>query len=108
MDTYFSPGDFSKMNPDALIERQQALEKEAKIKLEAYVFKKLAKNLPSFNSKDYGKPFKQIFLDYEKDFYKIDGSLFSPATVLLNSKKSGQSYSSGEVSFELVEQSFKS
>ena len=70
--------------------------------------KKLAKNLPSFNSKDYGKPFKQIFLDYEKDFYKIDGSLFSPATVLLNSKKSGQSYSSGEVSLELVEQSFKS
>ena len=70
--------------------------------------KKLATNLPSFNSKDYGKPFKQIFLDYEKDFYKIDGSLFSPATVLLNSKKSGKSYISGEVSLDLVEQSFKS
>ena len=70
--------------------------------------KTLAKNLPSFNSKDYGKPFKQIFLDYEKDFYKIDGSLFSPATVLLNSKKSGKSYLSGEVSLDLVEQSFKS
>ena len=41
MDTYLSPGDFSKMNPDALVERQQSLEKEAKIKLEAYVFKKL-------------------------------------------------------------------
>ena len=70
--------------------------------------KTLAKNLPSFNSKDYGKPFKQIFIDYEKDFYKIDGSLFSPATVLLNSKKSGKSYLSGEVSLDLVEQSFKS
>ena len=56
--------------------------------------KTLAKNLPSFN--------------YEKDFYKIDGSLFSPATVLLNSKKSGKSYLSGEVSLDLVEQSFKS
>ena len=41
MNEYFSPGDFSKMNPDALIERQQELEKEAKTKLEAYVFKKL-------------------------------------------------------------------
>ena len=41
MDTYLSPGDFSKMNPDALIERQQELEKQAKTKLEAYVFKKL-------------------------------------------------------------------
>ncbi len=48
---------------------------------------KLSENLPSFNSKDYGKPFKQIFLDYDKDFYKIDGSLFSPACVLINSKK---------------------
>ena len=28
MDTYLSPGDFSKMNPDALVERQQSLEKE--------------------------------------------------------------------------------
>lgn len=41
MDTYFSPGDFSKMNPDALIERQQELEKKAKTNLEAYVFKRL-------------------------------------------------------------------
>tara|TARA_R100000700_G_scaffold9493_1_gene13796 strand:- start:51 stop:338 length:288 start_codon:yes stop_codon:yes gene_type:complete len=41
MNEYFSPGDFSKMNPDALIERQQELEKKAKTKLEAYVFKKL-------------------------------------------------------------------
>ena len=69
---------------------------------------KLSNELPSFNSKDYGKPFKQIFLDYEKDFYKIDGSLFSPASVLLSSKKSGKSYSSGEVNLELVEKSFKS
>ena len=41
MNEYFSPGDFSKMNPDALIERQQELEKKAKTNLEAYVFKKL-------------------------------------------------------------------
>jgi hypothetical protein len=41
MNEYFSPGDFSKMNPEALIDRQQQLEKKAKIKLENYVFKKL-------------------------------------------------------------------
>ena len=67
---------------------------------------KLSKDLPSFNSKDFGKPFKQIFLDYDKDFYKIDGSLFSPACVLINSKKSGMSYTSGKVDFDLVEKSF--
>ena len=41
MNEYFSPGDISKMNPEGLIERQQQLEKEAKIKLEHYVLKKL-------------------------------------------------------------------
>ena len=46
----------------------------------------LTNKLPSLNSIDYGKPFKQIFLDNNKDFYKIDGSLFSPAEVLINSK----------------------
>lgn len=69
---------------------------------------KLSNELPSYNSKDYGKPFKKIFLDYKKDFYKIDGSLFSPATVLINSKKSGKSYLSGEVKPDLLEKSFTS
>lgn len=70
--------------------------------------KKLSKDLPSSNSKDFGKPFKKIFLDYNKDFYKIDGSLFSPACVLINSKKTGMSYTNGKVEFDLVEKSFTS
>ncbi|MFL2660782.1 MAG: methenyltetrahydromethanopterin cyclohydrolase [Alphaproteobacteria bacterium] len=69
---------------------------------------KLSKELPSINSKDYGKPFKKIFLDYEKDFYKIDGNLFSPARVLLNSKQTGKVYSSGDTNHELIESSFSS
>ncbi len=68
----------------------------------------LSRNLPSFNSKDYGKPFKKIFLDYEKDFYRIDGSLFSPACVLINSKNSGKSYISGKINIDLIESSFTS
>ena len=68
----------------------------------------LSKKIPSFNSPDFGKPFKKIFLDYKKDFYKIDGSLFSPASVLINSKKTGMSYLSGEIDSHLVEKSFSS
>ena len=37
------------------------------------------------NSKDYGKPFLQIFLEADKDFYKIDHGLFAPA--VLNDKQ---------------------
>ncbi len=68
----------------------------------------LTNKLPSLNSIDYGKPFKQIFLDNNKDFYKIDGSLFSPAEVLINSKRSGKTYSAGRINSDLVEKSFSS
>ena len=50
---------------------------------------KLSKSLPSSSSSDYGKPFKEIFKKYNHDFYKIDGSLFSPALIIVNSKISG-------------------
>jgi methenyltetrahydromethanopterin cyclohydrolase len=44
---------------------------------------KLARELPSSTSKDYGKPFAEIFKQYEYDFFKIDPMLFSPATVIV-------------------------
>ena len=50
----------------------------------------LARELPSSSSRDYGKPFKEIFKDNNNDFYKIDGSLFSPAKVIVNSKLTGK------------------
>ena len=50
----------------------------------------LSKDLPSSKSKDYGKTFKKIFEEYNQDFYKIDGSLFSPARVLLILKNLGK------------------
>ena len=52
--------------------------------------RELSERLPSNSSKDYGKPFKEIFENYDKDFYKIDGSLFSPAAVIINSMDSGK------------------
>ncbi len=66
----------------------------------------LSKSLPSSNSKDYGKPFKDVFENYNKDFYQIDGSLFSPACVIINSIKSGKSYSSGQIDWDLIKTSF--
>ena len=45
--------------------------------------RRLADNLPSSASRDYGKPFGQIFKEAGFDFYKIDPMLFSPARVLV-------------------------
>jgi len=68
----------------------------------------LVKKLPSSNSKDYGKTFKKIFEEYNQDFYKIDGSLFSPARVIINSKESGKIYKSGAINKEIIKSSFES
>ena len=49
--------------------------------------KTLAENLPSLKSRDYGKPFADIFAAVKGDFYAIDRMLFSPAmvTVMMSS-----------------------
>lgn len=67
----------------------------------------LSKELPSISSKDYGKPFKKIFEENDKDFYKIDGFLFSPAQIILNSISSGKTYKTGEVNKKIVNNSFR-
>lgn len=66
----------------------------------------LANNLPSSASKDYGKPFADIFKDTGYDFYKIDPMLFSPASVIVTSLKSGKSFHAGKLDEALLDQSF--
>ncbi|MGH8558666.1 MAG: methenyltetrahydromethanopterin cyclohydrolase [Methylococcales bacterium] len=67
---------------------------------------KLAAELPSSVSKDYGKPFAEIFKEYEYDFFKIDPMLFSPASVIVSAVDSGRSFHAGKLDVELLEKSF--
>ena len=67
---------------------------------------KLAKELPSSTSKDYGKPFAEIFKQYEYDFFKIDAMLFSPASVIVTAVESGKSFRAGQLDNALLDQSF--
>jgi len=67
---------------------------------------KLAKELPSSTSKDYGKPFADIFKQYEYDFFKIDAMLFSPASVIVTAVESGKSFRAGKLDNALLDQSF--
>ena len=68
--------------------------------------KDLAHSLPSSNSKDYGKPFAQIFKDSGYNFYKIDPMLFSPAKVTVTNIKTGNTFRGGRLDEELLDQSF--
>jgi len=70
---------------------------------EAY---ELAKRLPSSTSKDYGKPFADVFKEYKYDFYKIDKLLFSPAKVIVTTVKTGKTFTNGSINIDLVNSSF--
>ena len=66
----------------------------------------LANELPSSTSKDYGKPFAEIFKACNYDFFKIDGMLFSPASVIVTAIESGNSFRAGKLDNELLDLSF--
>ncbi len=66
----------------------------------------LAQKLPSKNSRDFGKPFAQIFKDVQCDFYKIDPLLFSPARVAVTALKSGRTFHAGQLHEVLLNKSF--
>jgi methenyltetrahydromethanopterin cyclohydrolase len=55
----------------------------------------LVERLPASSSSDYGTPFLDIFKRYDKDFYKIDPLLFSPAEVWLTSATTGRTFHNG-------------
>jgi methenyltetrahydromethanopterin cyclohydrolase len=67
---------------------------------------KIVKQTPSGTSKDYGKPFLQIFREADRDFYKIDHNLFAPATLVINNIKTGRTFSVGQKNFEALKASF--
>ena len=69
---------------------------------------KLARELPSNSSKDYGKPFAAIFKAVNMDFYQIDPLLFSPAMVNITNVETGNSFVGGALNEALLNQSFGS
>ena len=66
----------------------------------------LATRLPSSSSRDYGKPFAQIFREYEHDFYKIDPMLFAPAAVIVSNLGSGKTFRAGKLDDAALNASF--
>ena len=66
----------------------------------------LAESLPSVRSRDYGRPFAEIFKAYKGDFYAMDRLLFSPALATITALDSGRSFTSGAIDAALLDQSF--
>jgi methenyltetrahydromethanopterin cyclohydrolase len=73
---------------------------------EAKAARALAEQLPSLTSKDYGKPFAEIFAAVKGDFYAIDRMLFSPAKVTVTALKTGESFEAGHIDTAVLARSF--
>ncbi|HET6468895.1 MAG TPA: methenyltetrahydromethanopterin cyclohydrolase [Geminicoccaceae bacterium] len=66
----------------------------------------LARSLPSSASRDYGRPFAEIFAAAGGDFYAIDSMLFSPARVAVTALATGRTFMGGRLDPELLRRSF--
>ena len=66
----------------------------------------LAERLPSRASRDYGKPFAEVFKAYNYDFFEIDPMLFSPAQVTVSCLDSGNSFHAGALDEQILNHSF--
>jgi len=62
----------------------------------------IIEQIPSSASRDYGRPFYEIFQQYEGDCYKIDLPLFSPAEVIINNLTRGKTYRAGGPNLEVL------
>lgn len=61
---------------------------------------------PSCSSRDYGRPFAEIFSAFDYDFYKIDPLLFSPAVVNFVNLRTGRCFRFGQTRPDLFGKSF--
>ena len=66
---------------------------------------KIINQAPSMMSKDYGKPFLQIFREADRDFYKIDHGLFAPAVLMINNAKTGRTFKAGQINPKVLAES---
>lgn len=66
----------------------------------------LAEQLPSEKSRDYGRPFADIFKAVRGDFYAIDPMLFSPAEVIVTAIETGASFRGGRINSDMLDASF--
>ena len=68
---------------------------------DAYL-RSLVERAVSLVSKDYGKPFSEIYEVAGQDFYKIDPKIFAPAKVAITNEKSGKTFVAGRINEKIL------
>jgi methenyltetrahydromethanopterin cyclohydrolase len=75
------------------------------VRAEDETLQELVPRIPSSACPDHGAPFYDIFQRYDRDFYKVDPNLFSPARVAVTNVKSGRTFEAGAVNPAVLRQS---
>lgn len=57
------------------------------------------------SSRDYGRLFRELFLEAERDFYKMDLDIHSPAAVQIVNMSTGRMFKAGRIREDLILQS---
>jgi len=70
------------------------------------VIEEIGPGVPSSSSTDFGTPFLEIFERFDRDFYKIDKMLFSPAKVIFENARTGRRFEFGERRFDILNSSW--
>jgi len=68
---------------------------------DAYL-RSLVERAVSLVSKDYGKPFSEIYEVAGQDFYKIDPKIFAPAKIAITNEKSGKTFTAGIINEKIL------
>ncbi|WP_417848562.1 methenyltetrahydromethanopterin cyclohydrolase [Thalassoglobus sp.] len=68
--------------------------------------REIGPQVPSSASPVYGKPFLEIFEAADRDFYKIDPNLFSPAEILIHNVQTGSTFHFGGIDHSVLKKSF--
>jgi methenyltetrahydromethanopterin cyclohydrolase len=68
--------------------------------------REIGPRVPSQASPDHGRPFVEVFEHYQRDFYRIDPHLFSPAEIHFVNLDTGSAYRFGQPEPHVLQQSF--
>lgn len=77
------------------------------VEYEGEEFGDLVKKAVSSASKQYGRPFAEIFKEANLDFYEVDSKLFAPAVMEINNAKTGETFRSGRVDVAVLRRSME-
>ncbi|MEM4245997.1 MAG: methenyltetrahydromethanopterin cyclohydrolase [Candidatus Bathyarchaeia archaeon] len=65
----------------------------------------IVRKSPSSSSRDYGKPFYDVFKEAEFDFYRVDPNLFAPAEIAVTNVTTGRTFRAGSMNIPTLKKS---